>query len=327
MKPLVSFCVTCYNQAKYIRQALESVFAQTYEPLEIVICDDCSTDGTDAIIRAMVEEYKAKGGRHEVVFKRNEKNLNILKNYEQCFKMGRGELLFTGSGDDIQHPDRVEKTVEAWEKDGRKAGMISCAWEVIDEKGAFMRLDGPWQAGTPLGAAIAYRRGIVEGFPELPGSDVAYEDHIFSARALMLGHDLQLNEPLFSYRRGSGLSTVRNFRKQRSRITCHAMESLRILERDVEYAKANLPGADIEAAEKIMAWRRGRFGSEYQLITGNTAAERWRGYRGMKPEFGWKLDWRMMAFFYWPLLLPLHAGDLITASYEKYANFRRSLKK
>ena len=46
--PLVSYCVKCFNQEQYIGKALEAAFAQTYEPLEILIGDDCSTDGSMA---------------------------------------------------------------------------------------------------------------------------------------------------------------------------------------------------------------------------------------------------------------------------------------
>ena len=53
--PIVSFCVKCYNQERYIGEALEGAFAQTYRPLEIVISDDASTDLSWEIIQAAVE--------------------------------------------------------------------------------------------------------------------------------------------------------------------------------------------------------------------------------------------------------------------------------
>ena len=61
-KPLVSFCMTNYNQIEYFRDALLGAFAQTYSPLEIVISDDHSTDGSDVMIRQMIERYKNSGG-------------------------------------------------------------------------------------------------------------------------------------------------------------------------------------------------------------------------------------------------------------------------
>ena len=56
--PLVSFCVKCYNQERYIGEALEGAFAQTYRPLEIVISDDASTDRSWEIITEAVAKYR-----------------------------------------------------------------------------------------------------------------------------------------------------------------------------------------------------------------------------------------------------------------------------
>ena len=56
--PLVSFCVKCYNQERYIGEALEGAFAQTYRPLEIVISDDASTDRSWEIITEAVAKSR-----------------------------------------------------------------------------------------------------------------------------------------------------------------------------------------------------------------------------------------------------------------------------
>ena len=45
-KPLISFLLLTYNQENYIQDAINGALAQTYSPLEIIISDDCSTDGT-----------------------------------------------------------------------------------------------------------------------------------------------------------------------------------------------------------------------------------------------------------------------------------------
>jgi len=45
-RPLVTFALVAYNQEQYIREAVEGAFAQTYEPLEIILSDDCSSDRT-----------------------------------------------------------------------------------------------------------------------------------------------------------------------------------------------------------------------------------------------------------------------------------------
>ena len=52
-RPLVTFALFAYNQEQYIREAIEGAFAQTYQPLEIILSDDCSTDRTFEIMREM----------------------------------------------------------------------------------------------------------------------------------------------------------------------------------------------------------------------------------------------------------------------------------
>ena len=64
-KPLVTISMITYNQERYVRDAVRGALAQTYEPLEIVISDDCSTDSTWDIIRDEVEAYRKSGGIHK----------------------------------------------------------------------------------------------------------------------------------------------------------------------------------------------------------------------------------------------------------------------
>ena len=52
-RPLVTFALFAYNQEQFIREAVEGAFAQTYEPLEIILSDDCSTDRTFEIMQEM----------------------------------------------------------------------------------------------------------------------------------------------------------------------------------------------------------------------------------------------------------------------------------
>ena len=50
-RPLVTFALFAYNQEKYIREAVEGAFSQTYQRMEIILSDDCSTDSTFDILK------------------------------------------------------------------------------------------------------------------------------------------------------------------------------------------------------------------------------------------------------------------------------------
>ena len=60
MEPMISCCIITFNHAPYIRQAIESVLSQKHHySFEIIIADDCSTDGTTKILREYEQQYPA----------------------------------------------------------------------------------------------------------------------------------------------------------------------------------------------------------------------------------------------------------------------------
>jgi len=73
-RPLVTFALFGYNQEPYIREAVEGAFAQTYQPLEILLSYDCSTDRTFDIMRELAAAY---AGPHRIRLNRNSTNLGL----------------------------------------------------------------------------------------------------------------------------------------------------------------------------------------------------------------------------------------------------------
>src|SRR5439155_18261545 len=82
--PLVSIGLPVRNGEKYLRQALDSLLAQTFADFEIVVCDNCSTDSTGRICRA----YAARDRR--VRYVRNGRDIGPADNYTRCFELSRG---------------------------------------------------------------------------------------------------------------------------------------------------------------------------------------------------------------------------------------------
>ena len=247
-KPLVSICITCYNQVNTIRGAIESALFQTYSPVEIVICDDASIDGTDKVIISVIDDYRKKGGKHRIIYKRNEENLNVVKNYEQCFLLSHGELLITGSGDDVSMPYRAERLVAAWIDAGRKPTIIHHAWYIIDSKGRCIGHGGPRDSYYPLGACSAYRRDVFTRFPLVVESG-AYEDMVFCSRAGMIGDSLCINDKLVCYRYGGTTTSFLNHFDMVHRGTIRELKSQYQMALDVAYAKEHFNNeciADVE---------------------------------------------------------------------------------
>ena len=110
-RPTISdlLCLVTYQQETI--KAVKSALAQTYTPLEIIISDDCSPDGTFEIIE---EEIRAYRGPHRVISKRHSQNTGMAGNLNRAWELSSGEFIVIQSGDDISMPGRVEILVDAW---------------------------------------------------------------------------------------------------------------------------------------------------------------------------------------------------------------------
>jgi len=105
----ISVLVTSYNHERYIAQCLDSVLMQKgYYSLEIILGDDCSTDGTQAILARYREQ-------HSDIIKMiaNEKNLGVAKNLKRCLEACTGDYIAICEGDDYWTDEyKLQKQVE-----------------------------------------------------------------------------------------------------------------------------------------------------------------------------------------------------------------------
>ena len=103
--PVVSVVFRAFNCERYIGQAIESVLAQTFQDFEIVVVDDASTDGTEAILQA----YAQRDERIRVV--RNETNQGPVRTMNIGLQHAQGEFVAVHDGDDVSLPHRLETQV------------------------------------------------------------------------------------------------------------------------------------------------------------------------------------------------------------------------
>lgn len=100
---LVSIGVPIYNESLYLRKALDSLLAQSYENFELLISDNGSTDGTPDICC----DYLKNDKRVRVFW--NDKNSGAIKNFNRVFEAASGKYFMWASGHDLWHPDFVLK--------------------------------------------------------------------------------------------------------------------------------------------------------------------------------------------------------------------------
>lgn len=100
--PLISIGLPVYNGEKYIRRTIESVLAQTYHNIELIICDNASTDSTLEI----VESYAQKDKRIQIY--RQETNLGAIPNYRLALELASGKYFKWIAADDVITADFLE---------------------------------------------------------------------------------------------------------------------------------------------------------------------------------------------------------------------------
>ena len=220
MNSAVSVVVTCHNLERYIGAAIDSVLAQNYAgPVDVLVVDDGSTDGSAAIIAS----------RAGVRYLRTPRNLGVLMATVLGLRETHGDLVFFLDGDDVWRADKLRLMVARFEAD-RDLGLLTHDLEYIDGDGrVLLRQSRPGQAMRDasasddamirdgillhsdyvwLGSAYAIRRSKIdiEGFcmwaERLPDPFNTYQDWplAFWAASRPDARMGYLSEKLFQYR-------------------------------------------------------------------------------------------------------------------------------
>ncbi|BCK88813.1 hypothetical protein MIZ01_2619 [Sideroxyarcus emersonii] len=110
-QPQVSVCIPVYNGAKYIAETIQSVLAQTYPRIEILIQDNASTDNTKSILNEFATKYS------QIHVEQNEQNCGMTANWNLVINRARGDYVMLLSADDLLMPQFIEKCLLIFEQD------------------------------------------------------------------------------------------------------------------------------------------------------------------------------------------------------------------
>ena len=124
-KALVSVIIPAFNAAANIRQTLNSVLAQTYQEIEVIVVDDGSSDATSAI----VEEFVARDPRFQLV---RQSNAGVGAARNTAIRKARGKYIAPLDADDFWFPEKLEKQVACIEQCGDETGLVYCWSTLID---------------------------------------------------------------------------------------------------------------------------------------------------------------------------------------------------
>jgi glycosyltransferase involved in cell wall biosynthesis len=108
--PKVSIGFPVFNGERYLAEAIESMVSQSFTDLEIIICDNASTDGTETICRSFMNKDS------RIRYHRNTLNLGPAINFNLSFKLSCGEYFKWAAHDDICAPDFLARCVEVMDR-------------------------------------------------------------------------------------------------------------------------------------------------------------------------------------------------------------------
>ena len=129
-QPTVAVIVTCYNQERYIRQALDSIITQTQLPAEIVVIDGFSHDRSVAAI----EEWMAETGT-SITFIAHDRNYGLCATLNQAMGLITSEFVVTLYGDDWLEPDRLETQTPILAQAADDVCMVVSSMREVDRRG------------------------------------------------------------------------------------------------------------------------------------------------------------------------------------------------
>jgi glycosyltransferase involved in cell wall biosynthesis len=153
----LSIAMCTYNGARFLAGQLQSFAAQTRVPDEVIICDDCSTDGTKEILTSF-----AAGAAFPVKLHFNDRNLGYLGNFEKAVSLCTGDIIVLSDQDDVWRGDKL-KAMEAEFGKSEKVGMIYANAEIVDE------------SLNPLGQTLWQRKGFDADKQELFANGKAFD--------------------------------------------------------------------------------------------------------------------------------------------------------
>jgi len=125
----ISIIMGIYNCAETLPAAIESIFEQTYNDWELIMCDDGSTDNTYKIAQDIAKRFPEK-----VILLKNEYNMRLAATLNHCLKYARGKYVARMDADDICIANRLETQFEFLEKNSEYA-CVGSNMIIFDERG------------------------------------------------------------------------------------------------------------------------------------------------------------------------------------------------
>ncbi|EOQ66739.1 glycosyltransferase family 2 protein [Acinetobacter pittii] len=209
---LVSVVLPAYNAELYLKDAIDSVLAQTFSDFELIVLNDGSVDKTEEIILSYSDS--------RIVYVKNEKNLGLIGTLNKGINLAKGKYIARMDADDICYPDRFEKQINFLENNNDYVICGTAAYRFysnnninnnifrVPESDELIRLKMLFNSPF-IHPSIMMRNSIIK--EKMLNFDIEYkyaEDYKFWSQLLKYGKAYNLQEKLLYYRLTPNSQTV-----------------------------------------------------------------------------------------------------------------------
>ena len=306
----MSVALGTYNGAGFLEEQLRSIAAQQRRPDELVVCDDCSSDETVAVVRRF-----AAGCPFEVRLEINQRNLGASGNFARAVSLCRGDVIALCDQDDIWLPHKLGRLERTFAEDSHVGFVFSDAflidaaahrlrrrlWQAIHfgrrlqqkvNEGGAMKLLVKRNVAT--GATMAFRAEHRDLLLPIPGNWV--HDGWFALLMAAVAPCRAISEPLVEYRQHAGQQIgvqKKSLYRRFMRAKLEGRENLETL------------AGDFEAAHQRLSAFRSRLRDDRALWLQEEKVEHLRTRAGIRASAARRL--------------PMLAGELLSRHYARYS--------
>lgn len=200
--PFFTVLMPAYNAAPFLREAVDSVLAQSFTDFEFLIINDGSTDETAAILASYTDPR---------IRVHHQENQGVIGALNKGLELARGQYIARFDADDVCYPQRLQRQYEYF-RQHPDCVLLGSASDYIDEEGnelfewqpvayehdalaQAVRTTCPFDHPT-----VAYPREVALRLGGYPKGAIHFEDHLFWTRFFATGKTANLSEPLIKHR-------------------------------------------------------------------------------------------------------------------------------
>jgi hypothetical protein len=261
--PAVTVLIPAYNAGAFLREAVDSILAQTFTDFECLVMDDGSTDGAVDALREIADP--------RLRIERNPHNLGLIATLNRGLELARAPLLARMDADDVALPTRFDRQVATFRERPHLALLGTCA-TMIDEHGVEFDLvnvplarqdivENILKHNVFVHPSVMMRTAIARLLGGYPANAPQAEDYALWLRFALQYEVENLAERLVLYRMHSGQVSQRKMAEQRRTVQLLQQEAW------IAYKKAGLVTGDMEALSKgrwaQLRARPGTLGADY----------------------------------------------------------------